>query len=81
MVTVKVTVPAGPTIEEAIQDCLEFSGNCKCAVSVDLNGIWMHIVDHEAFGNTVKERVKHYADEFHRRLEERMRSHEERWNQ
>lgn len=77
MLTVKVDCTCGQTIEEAIRDCLEFSDRCKCAVSVNMNDIWMLIIYSTVWGPTLDDMFKHYRQEFDMKMEERRRSHKE----
>ena len=70
MVIVDVDIPAGPTIEEAIRECLDFSERCGCMVRVKLNDVPMLIADSPVFGKNKQERVKLFANEFHYKLEQ-----------
>lgn len=73
MVIVRVEVPAGPTIEEAIRECLDFSERCGCMVRVYLNDIHMLIVNSSVFGKTLPDRIQHYRREYLSRLEQEKR--------
>ena len=81
MVTVKVDCQCGQSIEEAIRDCLEFAERCHCDVRCTMNDIHMFFVNTPIFGKTMEDRVKHYVKEFYDRLNDRIQSHKERWDE
>lgn len=61
---VNVEIPAGPTIKEAIRDCVEFAKRNNVMVKTKINDVPMLICFGSAFGKNVDECVETFVEEF-----------------
>lgn len=59
-----VDIPAGPTIEEAIRECVIFAKEHRVMVKTEINDVPMLICCGGAFGNDIEECTQLFLKEF-----------------
>ncbi len=67
---IEVEIPAGPTIEEAIRECVVFAQRNNVMVRTTINDVPMLICYGGAFGSDVQECTETFVREFLRRRKE-----------
>ena len=64
MLIIEAEIPAGPTIEEAIRECVIFAKNNNVMVRTEINDIPMLILFGSVFGSTIEECTDTFLKEY-----------------